>query len=70
MALVPGWISTGLLIRGTGSGGRRNASVFYEVAHRLHVFMLYLFGLFLLAFEYGVKGIRSLKPVKVGASLT
>ncbi|KAK4793299.1 hypothetical protein SAY86_023734 [Trapa natans] len=64
-----GWISTELLIR-TGSGGRRNASVFYEAADRLHVFMLYIFGLLLLAFEFGTKGLKRLKPAKVGASLT
>ncbi|PKI76388.1 uncharacterized protein LOC116196033 [Punica granatum] len=65
-----GWISTALLVRRTRTEGGRSVSVLYEVADRLRVFMLYLFGLFLLALEYGRKGIRSLKPVKVGSCLT
>lgn len=64
-----GWIRTKFaLINNTGGGS--NVSIAYSMLERLHIFLLYFFSLFVLVFEYGRKAIRSLKPVKVGASLT
>ncbi|XP_030467086.2 uncharacterized protein LOC115686046 [Syzygium oleosum] len=65
----PGWIRTKFaLINNTGGGS--NVSIAYSMLERLHIFLLYFFSVFVLVFEYGRKAIRSLKPVKVGASLT
>ncbi|KZV17205.1 hypothetical protein F511_04006 [Dorcoceras hygrometricum] len=47
-----------------------NSSVIVESAEKLHVFLIYFFGLFVLAFEYIRKAARSLKPVRVGSALT
>ncbi|CAH9069981.1 unnamed protein product [Cuscuta europaea] len=41
------------------------------IIERLQVFLLYIFGLFLLAFEHTIKAFKSvLKPAKIGATLT
>ncbi|XP_073123080.1 uncharacterized protein [Henckelia pumila] len=47
-----------------------NSSVIVESAEKLHVFLIYFFGLFVLAFEYIRRAARSLKPVRVGSALT
>lgn len=65
----PGWISTKFtLVKNTGGGS--SVSLTYSILERLHIILLYFFSVFVLVFEYGRKAIRSLKPVKVGASPT
>ncbi|XP_075650541.1 uncharacterized protein LOC142621114 isoform X2 [Castanea sativa] len=56
------------LIRINTEGGS-NISIMLYVLSRLNIFLLYLFGLIVLAFEYGRRVLKSLKPVKVGPSL-
>ena len=56
------------LIRINIEGGS-NISIVLYVLSRLNIFQLYLFGLIVLAFEYGRWVLKSLKPVKVGPSL-
>lgn len=64
-----GWISTKFtLVKNTGGGS--SVSLTYSILERLHIILLYFFSVFVLVFEYGRKAIRSLKPVKVGASPT
>ncbi|XP_073044828.1 uncharacterized protein [Primulina eburnea] len=46
-----------------------NSSFIVESAEKLHVFLIYFFGLFVLAFEYIRRAARSLKPVRVGSAL-
>nr|GMC53322.1 putative aminoacrylate hydrolase RutD [Ipomoea batatas] len=48
-------------------------SFMFYVIERLQVFLLFLFGLFLLAFEHTKRALKSLKPsktVRIGATLT
>ncbi|KAL8537973.1 hypothetical protein ACS0TY_000064 [Phlomoides rotata] len=41
-----------------------------ESVEKIHIFLTYFFGLFVLAFEHIGRGVRKLKPVKVGPALT
>ncbi|KAI8008547.1 putative aminoacrylate hydrolase RutD [Camellia lanceoleosa] len=50
-------------------GGSKLSFMIY-ILEKLHVFVLYFFSLFVLAFEYLRRGLKSLKPVKVGPALT
>ncbi|GAY31862.1 hypothetical protein CUMW_272530 [Citrus unshiu] len=64
--------SSGVLAKGmsfvrTSSGPRSYVSGPLE---KLHLYLLYLCGLFLLAFEYARRLLQSLKPVRVRASPT
>ncbi|KAL8049430.1 hypothetical protein ABFX02_06G020200 [Erythranthe guttata] len=47
-----------------------SSSFIVESVERLHIFLVYFFGLFVLAFEYIRRGVRRLKPVRVGSALT
>ncbi|XP_075492682.1 uncharacterized protein LOC142530759 [Primulina tabacum] len=47
-----------------------NSSVIVESAEKIHIFLIYFFGLFVLVFEYIRRAARSLKPVRVGSALT
>ena len=49
--------------------GRKQYLYHAYVLSRLNIFLLYLFGLIVLAFEYGRGVLKSLKLVKVGPSL-
>jgi len=46
----------------------RNVSLNGCMLEKLHLCLLYFFGLLVLAFEYGRKLLRSLKPTQVGVS--
>ncbi|KAL9432815.1 hypothetical protein AB3S75_027767 [Citrus x aurantiifolia] len=64
--------SSGVLVKGmsfvrTSSGQRSYVSGPLE---KLHLYLLYLCGLFMLAFEYARRLLQSLKPVRVRASPT
>ncbi|BAT81931.1 hypothetical protein VIGAN_03184800 [Vigna angularis var. angularis] len=52
----------------TNNQAGRNDSLKCHVLEKLHIFLLYFFGLLMLAFEYGRKLLRRLKPVRVGGS--
>lgn len=58
-----------LLIRLSVEVGN-NVSLLFYLAAKLHFCLLYLCGLFVLAFDYGRRVVRSLKPIRVGPSLT
>ncbi|KAK7293896.1 hypothetical protein RJT34_16773 [Clitoria ternatea] len=45
-----------------------NISLKCCILEKLHLFLLYFFGLVVLSFEYGRKLLRRLKPVRVGSS--
>ncbi|XP_057798744.1 uncharacterized protein LOC131014705 [Salvia miltiorrhiza] len=47
-----------------------SSSFILESVEKLHIFMLYFFGLFVLAFQHLRRGVMRLKPVKVEAVLT
>ncbi|XP_044499695.1 putative aminoacrylate hydrolase RutD [Mangifera indica] len=47
----------------------KDKSCMSSTMEKLHLFLLYLFGLFALAYGYGRRSIQNLKPVKVGTSL-
>ncbi|KAJ7965326.1 Epoxide hydrolase-like [Quillaja saponaria] len=64
------WLGTRMPLIRTNTQGGSNVSFALFFTERLHLFLLYLFGLLVLIFDYGRKAIRSLKPVRVGASLT
>ncbi|KAI3410556.1 AB hydrolase-1 domain-containing protein [Psidium guajava] len=65
----PGWIRSKFTII-SNTGGTSDVSITYRMLERLHLILLFFFSVFVLAFEYGRKAIRSLKPVRVGAPLT
>ncbi|CAK9151596.1 unnamed protein product [Ilex paraguariensis] len=52
------------------SEGGSNVSFPVGIVEKLHIFVVYFFGLFVLAFEHVRRALRSLKPVRVGAALT
>ncbi|KAI3457991.1 hypothetical protein Pfo_014654 [Paulownia fortunei] len=47
-----------------------SSSFIVESVEKLHIFLGYFFGLFVLAFEHIRRGVRRLKPVRVGSALT
>ncbi|XP_075650540.1 uncharacterized protein LOC142621114 isoform X1 [Castanea sativa] len=65
----PGWIGPRVTLIRINTEGGSNISIMLYVLSRLNIFLLYLFGLIVLAFEYGRRVLKSLKPVKVGPSL-
>ncbi|XP_024029774.1 uncharacterized protein LOC21395108 [Morus notabilis] len=54
----------------TNTEGGSNVSFMSNMLEKLHLCLLYLFGLFVLTFEFANKTLRRLKPVRVGSSLT
>lgn len=56
------------LIRVNMEGGSNVSFPFYLLS-KLHIFLLYLFGLFFMAFEYGRRALKGFKTVRVGPSL-
>ncbi|KAM3729734.1 hypothetical protein ACB098_12G034500 [Castanea mollissima] len=64
-----GWIGPGVTLIRINTEGGSNISIVLYILSRLNIFLLYLFGLIVLAFEYGRRVLKSLKPVKVGPSL-
>ncbi|KAK9292807.1 hypothetical protein L1049_020787 [Liquidambar formosana] len=65
-----GWVRTRLSFSRTNSEGGSKPSFMLYTLEKLHLFLLYLFGLFVLVLEYARRALRSLKPVRVGATLT
>ncbi|KAL6972105.1 hypothetical protein U1Q18_031790 [Sarracenia purpurea var. burkii] len=65
-----GWGVTSIHVGITNSEGGSKLSFMVYMLEKLHLFLLYLFGLFVLAFEFLGRASRSLKPVKVGPGLT
>ncbi|KAM4068701.1 hypothetical protein ACB094_12G033000 [Castanea mollissima] len=65
----PGWIGPGVTLIRINTEGGSNISIVLYILSRLNIFLLYLFGLIVLAFGYGRRVLKSLKPVKVGPSL-
>ncbi|GAV66180.1 Abhydrolase_6 domain-containing protein [Cephalotus follicularis] len=59
---------TGMTYGPISSGGS-HVSFMFVILDKLYLFLLYLFGLLVFAFEYARKGIRRINPVRVGASL-
>ncbi|KAL6972115.1 hypothetical protein U1Q18_031801 [Sarracenia purpurea var. burkii] len=65
-----GWGVTSIRVGITNSEGGSKLSFMVYMLEKLHLFLLYLFGLFVLAFQFLGRASRSLKPVKVGPGLT
>ncbi|KAL0012021.1 hypothetical protein SO802_007129, partial [Lithocarpus litseifolius] len=64
-----GWIGPRVTLIRINTEGGSNFSIVLYVLSRLNIFLLYLFGVIVLAFEYERRVLKSLKPVKVGPSL-
>ncbi|KAM3732481.1 hypothetical protein ACB098_11G063900 [Castanea mollissima] len=64
-----GWIGPSVTLIRINTEGGSNIYIMLYVLSRLNIFLLYLFGLIVLAFENGRRVLKSLKPVKVGPSL-
>ncbi|KAK4362923.1 hypothetical protein RND71_018164 [Anisodus tanguticus] len=61
--------TSGSLTRKSSPEGSRS-SVMVDIIGMLQMFLVFFFGLFMLAFEYMRRGISRLKPVRVNAALT
>ncbi|KAL3524422.1 hypothetical protein ACH5RR_017256 [Cinchona calisaya] len=66
----PGWTIAWLRFGRINSEGGTCLSFTVDIVGKIHAFFLYLFGLFVVAFEYTRRSIRSLRLVKVGPALT
>ncbi|KAM3684665.1 hypothetical protein ACB094_11G062400 [Castanea mollissima] len=64
-----GWIGPRVTLIRINTEGGSNIYIMLYVLSRLNIFLLYLFGLIVLALENGRRVLKSLKPVKVGPSL-
>ncbi|PRQ60460.1 putative carboxylesterase [Rosa chinensis] len=65
-----GWVVTRMLFVKKSNGEVNSASLASSMLQKLHIFLLYFFGLFALAFEKGVMTFRRLKPARVANSIT
>uniref|UniRef100_A0A803R265 AB hydrolase-1 domain-containing protein n=1 Tax=Cannabis sativa TaxID=3483 RepID=A0A803R265_CANSA len=65
----PGWMETRRSMRTNMEEGS-NASSTCNMLEKLHLFLLYIVGLFVVVFEFSKRTLRNLKPVRVGASHT
>ncbi|KAM5557691.1 hypothetical protein ABKV19_024845 [Rosa sericea] len=65
-----GWVVTRMLFVKKSNGEVNSASLASSMLQRLHIFLLYFFGLFALAFEKGMMTFRRLKPARVANSIT
>ncbi|OIT22153.1 PREDICTED: uncharacterized protein LOC109217977 isoform X1 [Nicotiana attenuata] len=63
-----GWSITPLTRKSSPEGS--NVSVMVDIVARLQIFLVFFFGLFMLAFECMRRGVSRLKPVRVSAALT
>ena len=68
--LFPGWAVTRITFGCTNSEGGNRLSFMVDILEKLRLFLIYFLGLFVLVFEYLRRGLRSLKPVRVGSALT
>ncbi|XP_043716061.1 putative aminoacrylate hydrolase RutD [Telopea speciosissima] len=50
--------------------GRFWSLFMFDIMVKFHLCLLYIFGLFMILIEYGRKALRSLKPVRVGPSIS
>ncbi|XP_042980923.1 uncharacterized protein LOC122310824 isoform X3 [Carya illinoinensis] len=64
-----GWIGTRMALIRVNMEGGSNVSFPFYLLSKLHIFLLYLFGLFFMAFEYGRRALKGFKTVRVGPSL-
>ncbi|CAE6237792.1 unnamed protein product [Arabidopsis arenosa] len=67
---TPGYFKRRLTLIRSSSEGKNAVSPAHFVAEKFHRFLLFLFGLLVLAFEYSRRAFRAVKPVKVGPCLT
>lgn len=65
---LSGWNITPLARKSSPEGSR--SSVMADIVGRLQMFLMFFFGLFMLAFEFMRRGVSRLKPVRVNAALT
>ncbi|XP_062001341.1 uncharacterized protein LOC133718506 [Rosa rugosa] len=65
-----GWVVTRMLFVKKSNGEVNSASLASSMLQKLHIFLLYFFGLFALAFEKGMMTFRRLKPARVANSIT
>ncbi|KAF4380373.1 hypothetical protein F8388_024666 [Cannabis sativa] len=66
----PGWMETRRRSMRTNMEEGSNASSTCNMLEKLHLFLLYIVGLFVMVFEFSKRTLRNLKPVRVGASHT
>ncbi|KAM6555539.1 hypothetical protein CsatB_002558 [Cannabis sativa] len=66
----PGWMETRRRSMRTNMEEGSNASSTCNMLEKLHLFLLYIVGLFVVVFEFSKRTLRNLKPVRVGASHT
>ncbi|KAF5450435.1 hypothetical protein F2P56_030789 [Juglans regia] len=64
-----GWIGTRMALIRVNMEGGSNVSFPFYLLSQLHIFLLYLFGLFFMVFEYGRRALKGFKTVRVGPSL-
>ncbi|XP_050385242.1 uncharacterized protein LOC126801824 [Argentina anserina] len=64
------WVVTRMLFIKKSNGEANNSSLASSMFQKLHMFLLYLFGLFALAYEKGIMTFRSIKPARVANSIT
>ncbi|EFH42212.1 hydrolase, alpha/beta fold family protein [Arabidopsis lyrata subsp. lyrata] len=67
---TPGYLKRRLALITSSSEGKNAVSPAHFIAEKFHRFLLFLFGLLVLAFEYSRRAFRAVKPVKVGPCLT
>lgn len=65
-----GWMEIRTSHSRTNTEGGSNVSFMSNMLDKAYLCLLYLFGLFVLIFEFAKKTMRRLKPVRVGGSLT
>jgi len=65
-----GYFKRRLTLIRSSTEGKNVASPAHFIAEKFHGFLLFLFGLLVLAFEYSRRAFRAVNPVKVGPSLT
>ncbi|TQD94566.1 hypothetical protein C1H46_019811 [Malus baccata] len=65
-----GWMVTRISRIRKSSAEGRSVSFTSSISEKLHLFLLYLFGLFSLALENGRRALRTIKPARVGHAIT
>ncbi|KAK9914520.1 hypothetical protein M0R45_038294 [Rubus argutus] len=65
-----GWVVTRMLFIRKSNGEGNSTSSASNMLQKLHIFLLYFFGLFALAFEKGMMTFRRIKPARVAHSIT
>lgn len=65
-----GWVVTRMLFIRKSNDEGNSISLASNMLQKLHIFLLYLFGLFALAFEKGMMTFRRINPARVAHSIT